>query len=285
MKKYCFLIFSLLLFSASTFAAQFAYIFAQKAVIYADAEMSAPIGYLPKGTKIRVGEVARNKGRVLPTVINGKIAYVKTDDIQSSLNSTVSSTSERIKENTKKKRHNRIELAGVIFNTTMENKTLLTRTSNGQSLLGKKEVEFEFQGVSFKRHLLRPKQKVTYRGELSYLVGSYQQIKVSMLNINLDIAVDALDTNFLDLRFYVGLAATPFSQLEVGSLFTKNGFGYGAYAGVDVAFHLGKKISIHLDGRYSKMALSSFKLPSGIDGKFSPTFTGPSFLAGISYTY
>lgn len=79
--KFILFIFSLLAtFSAS--AAEVAYVVSEKAIIYSDMELTIPIGYARRGKKIKVGEVARKHGTVLPTVVSGRVAYVKRDDIQ-----------------------------------------------------------------------------------------------------------------------------------------------------------------------------------------------------------
>lgn len=62
--------------------AEIAYVVSEKAVIYSDMELTIPIGYARRGKKIKVGEVARKHGTVLPTVVSGRVAYVKRDDIQ-----------------------------------------------------------------------------------------------------------------------------------------------------------------------------------------------------------
>ena len=92
------------LFLSSAFAAQVAIVISDRAIIYADRQMSAPIGYLKKGKKLKVGEVKRNKGRVLPVVVNGRIAYIKVADIQTSKDiKLLEKASERIIKQSKKK--------------------------------------------------------------------------------------------------------------------------------------------------------------------------------------
>lgn len=80
MKFACLIFFLFSLFPA--FGAEIAYVVSEKAVIYSDMELTIPIGYARRGKKIKVGEVARKHGTVLPTVVSGRIAYVKRDDIQ-----------------------------------------------------------------------------------------------------------------------------------------------------------------------------------------------------------
>lgn len=52
-----------------------------KAVIYADPELQTPVGYVRSGKMIWVGEVKRGLDPVLPTVVYGRVAYIRTEDI------------------------------------------------------------------------------------------------------------------------------------------------------------------------------------------------------------
>lgn len=45
-------------------------------------DLKSPIGYLKAKTRIKVGEVARRNKRILPTVISGKIVYIKISDVK-----------------------------------------------------------------------------------------------------------------------------------------------------------------------------------------------------------
>lgn len=73
--------FNLLLVSCNIFAIQYAVIQKYKAKVYADKELTSPIGYISKGKKVKVGEVLREYGTVLPIAISGRIAYIKVDDL------------------------------------------------------------------------------------------------------------------------------------------------------------------------------------------------------------
>lgn len=70
-----------MLTSFSAFAAKEAIVIAKQAVVYADIKLTSPIGFLRQGKKIAVGEVKRNRGEVVPIVVNRRIAYVKVSDL------------------------------------------------------------------------------------------------------------------------------------------------------------------------------------------------------------
>lgn len=59
-----------------------AYVVVEKAILYSDMEQTIPIGYIRKGKKLKVGKVARKQGTILPTVVSGRVVYVKRADIR-----------------------------------------------------------------------------------------------------------------------------------------------------------------------------------------------------------
>ena len=71
-----------LLFSFSLLAAQNGLVVVDKAVIYADVHMKHPIGYISKWKSVRVGNIARNGGTVLPVAVSkNKIGYISVYDL------------------------------------------------------------------------------------------------------------------------------------------------------------------------------------------------------------
>lgn len=62
-------------------AAQTAVVQVEQAPIYADKEMTSPLGQVPMGKKLRVGSVARNRGQVVPVIVSGKVAWIRIKDL------------------------------------------------------------------------------------------------------------------------------------------------------------------------------------------------------------
>ncbi|GAB4010495.1 MAG: hypothetical protein Fur0010_03290 [Bdellovibrio sp.] len=71
----------ILIVSFNAHAAKEAIVKAKKAIVYADIKLTSPIGYLRQGKKIAVGEVKRNRGEVVPIVVNQRIAYLRVQDL------------------------------------------------------------------------------------------------------------------------------------------------------------------------------------------------------------
>lgn len=80
-KFYCFVLFTVLIFSESIFAARFAIVMTKRAVVYADQDLDSPIGYIQAGKKIMIGETERKRGTVISTVVTGRIAWIRLIDI------------------------------------------------------------------------------------------------------------------------------------------------------------------------------------------------------------
>ncbi len=62
-------------------AAQFAVVKRDKAVIYADQNMSSALGYAKRGRKLTVGKKPLKGGKLLRIIVSGKMAYIKRDDL------------------------------------------------------------------------------------------------------------------------------------------------------------------------------------------------------------
>lgn len=71
----------LFLLPIHAFAAREAVVISKNAMVYSDINLTSPIGFLRQGKKIAVGEVKRNRGEVVPIVVNNRIAYLKVRDL------------------------------------------------------------------------------------------------------------------------------------------------------------------------------------------------------------
>jgi hypothetical protein len=273
----------LCLFSPLVLSAQHATVAKDKAIIYADMEMSAPIGYVTKGKKVKVGEVTRNKGRVLPIIVNGRIAYIRVIDIQTSRQEEVlETTSERLQSQAEEKFIGRFELTAAGFASTY---------AVDSKIVEDEKKDMVFTGGAFRAHILRPKQSVTYRMSMEFVEGTAENEDASVketvriMSLDGDVAYDILDTRWYDFKSYIGFTAVPYCQYKYNNLFTKNGYGAGAYAGLEMTFELSKYLSIHVDGRYKVVTLRGVQVPDTLDAKWEPTFYGLHGSVGLSYSY
>ena len=75
-------LFFLLFFALSAQAAQIAMVKSEIAVVYADPDLTTPLGKLSKGKRLYVGEVPKKKGTLLPLVYRGKVAWIQIKDLE-----------------------------------------------------------------------------------------------------------------------------------------------------------------------------------------------------------
>lgn len=68
-------------YTTKIYAVQKAKVKSVYAVLYSDLERKSPIAKLKKNSILYVGDVARNKRTMFPTVLYGKIVYVLRSDI------------------------------------------------------------------------------------------------------------------------------------------------------------------------------------------------------------
>lgn len=70
-------------------AVQTAIVGVDKAIVYSDVEMTSPLGYVRGGRQLKVGSKARRGGAILPIVVAGRIAYIRTEDVAVSNNPSI----------------------------------------------------------------------------------------------------------------------------------------------------------------------------------------------------
>ncbi|MEX0798153.1 MAG: hypothetical protein WD025_01835 [Bacteriovoracaceae bacterium] len=263
----------------SSLAAQWAEVSAQKALIYADVEMTAPIGYFKKGQKLRVGEVARNKGRLLPTAYKGRVVYVQTADIQTNKElALVRSATERIKDADKKKRQSRVSLGYNGFLSTISD------SSSGS------DESFFFSGAGLHGYTRKSGEESALKMKFDYLSGKKDQSVLTMLLMTGEYSQNILQNKYFNLGAFAGISLTPWAQYEIEGLFKVNGYGAGAGAGLEMFIGLGADWGLSLEGKYQYLKLMGFDLPEGtqenpVADKFEPTISGLNFVAALSYLF
>jgi hypothetical protein len=78
---YCFVLIIIMLLPKSVFATRYALVMTKRAIVYADRDLDSPIGYIPAGKKIMIGETERKRGTIISTVVTGRIAWIRLVDI------------------------------------------------------------------------------------------------------------------------------------------------------------------------------------------------------------
>lgn len=263
-------------------AAQWARISAEKAVLYADVEMSSPIGWVKKGQKIRVGDVARNKGRLLPSVYKGKVVFVKVDDIQTNRDLALMQTAtDRIREQlNKRERQDRIGLGYTGFSGSLDNGS--TTGDGTESLF--------FTGAGVHGTIKKDQKPGGLKLKFDYLSASKESATITMLLMGIDYSYAFFRSEFLELGVFGGGTLSPYSQYKVDSLFTVNGYGAGVQGGMEVFLRIAKSLGVQMEAKYQYLKLLGFDLPEStseieVQDEFSPVISGPSFGAFLTYEF
>jgi hypothetical protein len=261
-----------------SFAAQSAVVGSDKAVIYSDREMSSPIGFVTKGKKLRVGEVKRNKGRVLPVVVNGRIAYIKVNDIYTSENAKlVDDATKRFQKSTKENKPFNLELNYSYFRSNYTVDTNLTDVMDSQV--------FSFGGITLKGHLRKEESLDRTRVGMQVMEGFNDIERIKYFSLDIDKSYHLFTLASIDVSFFAGLNLIPWCEYKFNNLFTKNGYGLGAYTGSEFLIGLSQNISMHFDVRFQALQLRGVQVPDILNTSWDPSFMGASASLGLSYLF
>jgi hypothetical protein len=254
---------------------------ANKAVIYSDTEMSSPIGFIKKGKRIRIGSKSRRGGRLYPLVIKKKIAYIKVDSVSTS-NKLVNlqSASMRVKntEITKDEKRVGIFYSGYASFIGIDQESSFSNDTYASDL-------FYFSGFGLRGYLSKLSSRTTWRVSLESSSTATLKNELYFLGLSADYAYDLVKFDNYVFRGYAGLEVIPFAQYSYDNLFTVNGYGAGARAGLEMEIKFKKSFGFHIDGGYSYKKLF-FSLPDSTNiAEYNPSFNGVSFSASLSYAY
>ncbi len=270
------LLFSLLFFCPISQASQVAMVLAERAVIYSDREMTSPVGYVTRGRKIKVGEIARNKGQVYPIIVSGKIAYVRVVDVTTEKESMESTrlTAERFQKNTKEAPETKFVASYFAYSAQIK--------IDAPDVVGDKEAVL-WHGASFKTEAL-VKDRVDVQLLLNYMTMTEQEAKFSAFEFGMGSAYRILDFRKFLLRAEAQLLAVPFSTYEVKQDFRVKSYGYTVGAGLSLTWLFDKNWGMEAFGGVYQTKLLGFKAPKPYED-IAPTFTGNRFGVGVNFTF
>jgi len=261
-------------------AARWATIVSDNAIIYSDIQMSSKIGFIAKGKRVRVGEKARNHGKLLPIIINKRVAYVEIKNLQTStrLEHLKSATQRLKKQSTKKETENRFS----VYGASMFSSVMFPESATAES-----QISVLFLGFGIKGYQSSPEKRTGFRGGIEYLAGTNGDHEISYWALPVDYYFKFMKTSFADIYLFGGATIIPFAEYKLGDLFTLNGYGAGAQAGGELLFKY-SQYAIHLEGSYQYTKLMGFRLdgnnpnyPSSIE----PSSHGMKLLASLSFNY
>ena len=270
------LLFSLLFFCPLSWASQQALVLAERAIIYSDREMTSPVGYVQRGKKVTVGDIARNKGQVYPIIVSGKVAYIRVIDLTTEKESIESTrlTAERFQKNTKEAPETKFVASYFAFSSQIS-----IDETNG---LADKEAVL-WHGASIKTEALI-RDRVDVQLLLNYMTMTEADATFRAFELGIGGAYRLLDFRKFLLRAEVQALAVPFSSYEVGGDFRVKSYGYSVGAGLAMTWLFDKHWGMEVFGGLYQTKLLGFKAPSPYED-VAPTFTGNRFGIGLNFTF
>lgn len=89
----------LILFSLGLSAEQIAIVKSNRAVIYGDKELTAPLGFVSSGKELVVSDHPTGKGQLYKLLVSGKMAYIQIKDID--LKNLIPTSDQKLKQTRK----------------------------------------------------------------------------------------------------------------------------------------------------------------------------------------
>lgn len=284
------LIFCLFVIGFNSYAAKWALVVSDQAIIYSDIEMTSKIGYIKKGKKVRVGEVARNNGQLLPIIVSGRIAYVEVKDLQSSSKlESLQSATQRIQANKLENENRPQRLAAHLGSFLASGEVSLSRNNSSAVSVNGSEGSLQFLSIGVKDYRYSDNSSSRgFKSGLEYNSVSKNDFQLNYISFSADYFQHFHNYEEIDFLWYAGLTITPFSELKQGSLYTLNGYGVGAQGGVEGIYKLESNLYAHADLGYHYLKLMGFdfsKISSNTDFEVDYTLTGFKILAALSFFY
>jgi hypothetical protein len=269
------LFFTLLIFSQYVAAFHYAIVKSKRAVIYADILKTSPIGYVKMGKKVRVGEVARNRGLMLPIIVSAKVAYISVADV------SVLDGSEVILP----KNHDSIIGLEIRKRKFVSGHTyFLSDFTQGKYSIGQTEEKtVALSGFFIKKE--KNKNATNFkRYGLEYMTFTGEDERLSIPSVVFEWVKRYYESGRFKVRGVFGVGVSPYVIYAVEPYFALNGFSAHVEIGAEGVVYLFEDVSIQLKASYRAQKLMEFDLPEPLN-TFDPLMLGFSVAASLAYSY
>ncbi len=258
-------------------AIQHALVVKEKAVIYADEQMTSPIGFIRRGKKIKVGNVARNKAQVYPIVVSGKVAYIRVLDVSTEKESVDSDrlVAERFMKATKPQYRTRFILSYLSFSSEVSQNAVNDAIEDGDSL--------GWMGGGM-RGEIRTQGRWDFLLIANYLKAAASREELSVAELGVGAAWRFLELGGFSLRARAEAMFVPFAMYSVGSDFRKRSMGFTYGAGFDAHYQFTENFGLEVAAGIYTTKLQEFDVPSPYKS-ISPSFAGTRTSLGVTYLY
>ena len=273
--KFCTMLVGFLVCQQS-WAYQIARVIADKAVVYADEQMTSPVGFVRKGKKIKVGDIPRNRAQVYPIILAGKVAYVRVLDLDTARESTDSDklVAERFQRNTTEELKTNYALQVFTFASQIELK-------KDNDVKGDDALNWTGAGL---RGGAQVSPKWDFELMINYLQGKKEEVVFRAVEFGAGGSFRIFDQGRFKAKLFGQLLLIPYATYALGDLFRVNGYGFSTGGGVNLSYRLGKNIGIEGFGGFYYMKLAGFDAPDPYQS-IDPSFMGTRLGAGLNYQF
>ncbi len=258
-------------------AKQTAIVIVERAVIYADAQLSAPVGFVRKGKNLVVGDIARNHSQVYPIIVSGKIAYIRVLDVSTEKESVGSEklVAKRFMKTAEKSNHTNYTISYINYSSQIS-----LEKDNG-ALMDKDTLDWH--GISLKGGA-RINPKTNFDIILNYLRGKGDKEVYQALEFGAGVDFGLFQTSRLDVKIFGQLLTVPFSTYAYEDKLRVNGYGFSAGTGVNLVYRLGQNFGLEGFGGFYYTRLFGFDVPKPFL-EVEPSFVGTRLGLGLNYQF
>ena len=264
---------------SSTISATWAIVKSDKANVYSDIEMSSVIGFIKRGKKIRVGEVPKNKGKVLPLILNKRVVYIEVKNIQygDKIDTTRSVLQKYKDKELMSKPIKRIALFSGTYIGFIDNEGFDEELSE----------DLIFITAGMRGYYNNLSSKSSYRVSLSSSIAQEKDALISFLDIAIAKGLGGLKSKYLDFIFFGGPVIAPYVEYKQGDDFKITGQALGLEAGAEIRFSMSSRMSFHLGANYQYLKFFNMDLPDNnfYPEEFDSHINGVKILGTLSYSY
>lgn len=263
--------------SQHLWAAQNAVVTTVKAIIYADEQMSAAVGFVSKGKKVKVGNKARNRAQVYPIIVSGKIAYIRVIDVSTERESEDSRVlvAERFLKSTQ------VEQKYIYSATLFNFSSQINLDKENDALKDKDSVNWYGVGI-------RGGSQISPRWDFdvlfNYMTAKVEQEVFRAVEIGIGGSFRIFEKGQFKLRSFVQLLGVPYSSYALGDEFRVNGYGFSTGAGLNSSYRMGQHWGAELFAGFYYTKLTGLK-SSAPYNPIAPSFIGSRLGLGVNYQF
>lgn len=258
----------LLSYCHNSLAAREAIVTAARAIIYSGTDLQAPIGYVSRGKKVKVGEVLKGKSGVYPIVVSNRIAYIRARDIDFDVDESQAMAT-RFYDIAKEDLSKSVSVGFTNYSTSTQ-----SDTDAGS---------FDWLGYQIKGEAINQNN-----WGLQILTGGLWATKgeeqFRMIELGIGATYNLLQFGPFRTNLFGQLIGVPFANYSLGSKFRVNGGGFGFGGGVSASIDIAKRWGVEGSLGVYRTKLMGFDAPEGYEAP-DPTFSGSRLVLGAYYRF